>query len=131
MNNSSVFIITPPDDILKESFRILCIDLTIEQGHEISKAVTDLEYESNISIYVWKSGDPIDWLLDKNQKSDLTIFNAESIHQSLVGFIAAHKKSYYFGFLKDINEMNNNAIYCSSDFKNLLERKLTKNEKFY
>lgn len=131
MINSSAYIITPPDDIIKEGFRIVCVDLTVEQSREISTAVTDLEYEGCISIYVWKSGDPISWILDKNQKSDIIVFNAESIHQSLIGFLAAHKRSYYFGFLKDLYEINNKNIYSSSDFKTILERKLKEDEKFY
>jgi hypothetical protein len=131
MINSSAFIITPPDDITRESFRVVCVDLTVEQSQEISKAVTELDYEGYISIYVWRSGDPISWVLDKNQKSDLIIFNAESIHQSLVGFLAAYKKSYYFGVLKEIAEINDKNIYNSCDIKEILERKLKKDEKFY
>ncbi len=131
MTGNSAYIITSPDDKTVDGFKLLCVDLTPEQSQLVSNTLIKIKTDIDLAIYVWRSGDPIDWLLDKKAKSDIIVFNAESLHQSLIGYLAAHKKSYYFGILKDLNEVNNKAIYSVDFFHNLMEESLNNDEKLY
>lgn len=131
MIGSSAYIISSPDDKFVDGVRILCVDLTQEQSQLVSTTIINLNPSVDLAIYVWKSGDPVDWLLDKKNKSDLIVFNAESIHQTLTGYLAAQKKSCYFGILKDIGEINNKAIYNVDFFKTLMEEVINNDEKLY
>lgn len=131
MIGNSAYIITSPDDKIVDGFKLLCVDLTHEQSQLVSDTLTKINVESDLVIYVWKSGDPIDWMLDKKSKSDIILFNADSQHQTLIGYLAAHKKSYHFGILKDIATVNNRAIYSVDFFHNLMEESLNNDEKLY
>lgn len=121
-----ILIITPPDDILLDGIRILHVDLTDEQSQLVSSALLSFNIQNTIINYVWKINNPIDWLFDKKIKSDLIFFNADSINQTIVGYLSAHSKSYYFGNLKDLQLTNNSAIYSVNDILTLLE-KVSKN----
>jgi hypothetical protein len=131
MTGSSAYIITHPDDKIINGARLLCVDLSPEQSQLVSDTVTSLNSSSDLAIYVWRSGDPVSWLLDKKDKSDIILINADSIHQSLIGFLSAYKKSYYFGVLKDLSEVNNKAIYSVDFFYKLMEEMLNNDEKLY
>ncbi len=117
-----IIVVTPPDDTLLQGIRIAHIDLTDEQGFFVSSSLLNINYPDTIINYVWKSNDPIDWLLDKLVKSDLIIFNADSNNQTLVGWLAAQRNSYYFGNLKDLHLANDRAIYSVNDVLTLLEK---------
>lgn len=121
-----ILVVTSPDDTLLQGIRIVHIDLTDEQGFFVSSSLMKINYPDTIINYVWKLGDPIDWLLDKLLKGDLIIFNADSTNQTLVGWLAAQRNSYYFGNLKDLHIVNDHAIYSVDDILNLLE-KISKN----
>lgn len=117
-----VLIVTSPDDIHLDGVRILAVNLTPEQGQFISAAFLKLDNVfTNIVNYVWNTGDPMPWFLDKKVKSNLIIFNADA-ETTLTGYLAAHQNSYYFGNLKDLEQANNRAIYNIDQFVNLLER---------
>ncbi len=131
MIGNSAYIITSPDDKFIDGVKILCVDLVHDQSQLISNTLINLNPQCDLALYVWKSGDNIDWLLDKKDKSDIIFFNAESIHQSLIGYLAAHKKSYYFGILKDIDRINNKAIYNVDFLKTIMGDVLKNNEKLY
>jgi hypothetical protein len=62
--------------------------------------------------------------LDKKQKSDLILFNADSQNDILIGYLAAQKNSHYLGTLKSISRANARAIYASDDLKNLFTESL-------
>lgn len=105
-----VVIVTPPDDVLLDGIRILLVDLQPEQSKIISDALTQIN-DATVIAYVWKIGEDLDWLLDKKHKSQLIFFNADSQNETLVGYLAAQRKSYYFGNLKSLQSVNNSAIY--------------------
>lgn len=122
--NSSVILVTAPDDTHLDGPRVLLVDLTPAQTKFISDSLTELDYTGRIVLYVWNSGDSIEWLIDKKQKSDSIIFNADSGNDLITGYIAAQCNSYYFGILKSIGLVNNSAIYsleqCKTIFENIL-----------
>ena len=120
--SDKILVVTPPDDILLQGIRITHVDLTEEQEFFISSSLLNLNQTDTIINYVWKVGDPADWLMDKLLKSDLIIFNADSNNQTLVGWLAAQRNSYYFGNLKDLHIANNRAIYSINDISSLLEK---------
>jgi len=64
--------------------------------------------------------------LDKIQKSQIIIFNADSINQTLIGYVAGKMNSYYFGTLKSLNQVNNSVIYdvdhCKTILTNIFDR---------
>lgn len=123
-----VVIVTPPDDYLADSFRFMIVDLTEEQTKIVSSALLTLNKVGHIVCYSFKSGDSIDWFLDKKAKSDFVIFNAESENHLLVGYLAAKKNSYYFGTLKTLAKANKSAIYSVDDVVNLLTIRMENNE---
>jgi hypothetical protein len=119
-----IIAVTPPDDTLQDGNRLLLVDLNEQQMQIMSQALLKLEDFSTIITYIWKVGDDIDWLLDKKLKSDLVVFNAESIDQTVVGYMAAQPESYYYGILKGLNKSNPDAIYDIEQTVEILEKTL-------
>jgi len=124
-----ILVVTAPDDVQLDGVRILAVNLTQEQGQIISNALLQFDnFSVNILNYVWKTGDDIDWLLDKKIKSDVIIFNADTDNNTITGYLSAQSKSYYFGTLKDLHLANDRAIYSTSDVLTLLEIMVKKHE---
>ena len=121
-----ILVVTQPDDILLDGIRITHIQLTEEQSSIISTALMNFNLPHTIINYVWKMGDPVDWLLDKVAKSNLIFFNAQPPNDAsielIIGWTAAQPKSYYFGTLRDLHLANNRVIYSSDDVLFLLEK---------
>ncbi len=122
-----ILVITPPDDILLQGIRILHVNLNEEQSAIVSAALMQSTLPHNIVNYVWKMGNRVDWLLDKSTKSNIIIFNATNLNGDsglavMLGWIAAQPQSYYFGDLKDLQLVNDRAIYTSDDLLNLMEK---------
>ncbi len=122
-----IILITPPDDVLLDGLRLLTVNLDNEQSNILSKSLLNLEIESNVIVYVYNTSDPIEWLLDKQIKSDVILFNANSVPEMIIGYMAAQSKSYYFGTLKDLHLVNNRVIYNTEDLGSLLDRKMKRN----
>jgi hypothetical protein len=118
--------VTAPDDTLINGGRITVIDLTAEQAALVSTALTELDSIPCIVTYIWSAQDDVSWALDKIQKSQIIIFNADSINQTLVGYVASKMNSYYFGTLKSLNQVNNSVIYdvdqCKTILTNIFDR---------
>lgn len=114
-----VLVVTSPDDVLIDGYRILVAGLTPEQSKIVSDTLLKIKYSGNVILYLWDTGDN-EWLLDKKHKSDLIIFNADHENQALVGYMSAQKNSHYFGHLKFLASANAKAIYASEDLENLL-----------
>lgn len=114
-----VTIVTPPDDVFNIGFRILTVDLSIEQLNEVSKALKNLDANCNLIVYVYKAEQNINWLLDKVYKSNCIIFNADSNNQTLVGFLASQHRSSYFGDLRDIKEVNKSVVFSHKDCEDI------------
>ena len=123
--SNKIIVVTPPDDIQVDGLRILLVDISSEQSAIMSDALTKLKSIPNIITYMWNSTDNYDWLIDKKQKSDLIIFNANSENNIIVGYLAAQKNSYYFGELKILNKVNDSAIYTIDQLFTILEDKIT------
>lgn len=116
-----ILVVTPPDDTFLQGVRIAHVDLTDEQSFFVSNSLLKSQLSNNIINYVWKVGNPTDWLFDKLLKSDIIIFNASSLNQTLVGWLAAQRNSIWFGDLKDLQAVNDRAIYNTNDILTLLE----------
>lgn len=124
-----VIIVTPPDDTLLDGIRFLAVDLDQSQTQVLSSSLSKLVSMPNIIVYIWNTGDSVDWLFDKKQKSEVIVFNADSQNDLIVGYLAAQKESYYFGNLKSLNAVNNSAIYSVEDCFVFLERMIDKYDK--
>jgi hypothetical protein len=123
-----VIIVTVPDDFLPDSFRFLIYDLTENQTQIISESLLRLNKVGNIVVYSARPTDSIDWILDKKLKSDFIIFNADSFDDTMIGYFAAQRNSYYFGTLKKLNKINKSAIYSVEDVVELLTFRMENNE---
>lgn len=117
---NQVTLVTSPDDVLHDGIRIVLVNLTGEQTQILSEALLSIESLPPIVLYVWQTGDPVEWLFDKRLKSNSIIFNADSDNDLVTGYIAAQLHSFYFGTLKELGKINNRAIYSIDDLKNLL-----------
>ena len=124
--SDKVLLVTAPDDTPIDAIRLLLVDLTPEHTQLISDALNEFTAIPNIVAYIWRSSDPVDWLLDKKHKSHGIIFNADSEDHMITGYMAAQSNSHYFGMLKTLRNVNNNAIYnvndCASLINNLIIR---------
>jgi len=114
-------LVTEPDDIQLDGCRILLVDLTDNQNQFVSNALNTIKSVNNIIIYV-ANNSSIDWVLDKKNKSQIIIFNADSDNHLLVGYLAAHKISHYFGNAKILSKANNRVIYTVDELVNLIEK---------
>jgi hypothetical protein len=123
-----VLVVTPPDDVMLDGFRLLLVDLNADQTKTVSDSLLNISSDITIITYLWTSKDSVDWLLDKKIKSNLIIFNADSQNDLIVGYIAAQKKSHYFGTLKSLGGANAKAIYASDDCESLITFNLNNHE---
>jgi hypothetical protein len=124
-----VLIVTDPDDTVLDGYRILLVDLTIEQSQAVSLSLLNISLPSRIVLYSWNSNDNIEWLLDKKVKCNTVLFNADSHNDLLVGYLSAHPNSYYFGQLRLLAGANNSRIYGQEDCQSTLDYVITKNGK--
>jgi hypothetical protein len=129
--SDKILIVTPPDDTLLNGIRILHVELNEEQSQIASSALINSNTQHTIINYVWKMGDSVEWLMDKVIKSDFILFNADTPNNGatelIIGYIAAHANSYYFGNLRDLNLVNKSVIYNSDQIINILENHTNKN----
>jgi len=124
-----VLIVTDPDDTLLDGYRILLVDLTLEQSQLVSLSLLNTSLNNRVILYSWNSGNAIDWFLDKKSKCDMILFNADSYNDLVVGYLSAQVNSYYFGELKLLAGANNSRIYAQEDCEKLLGNKIANNEK--
>ncbi len=115
-----VILVTDPDDIQIDGIRILLVDLNVDQNQTVSDSLARAEGFGNIITYIWRTGDSVDWLLDKKHKSELIIFNADSENDIIIGYMAAQKYSYYFGTLKNLSMANSRNIYNADDVTQII-----------
>jgi hypothetical protein len=126
--NDRIILVTPPDDVHYTGLRILLVDLAQEHTQFISDVLTKTENVPTIISYVWNTGDDVAWLIDKKEKSDLIVFNADSHNQTIAGFLSAYSISHYFGTLKDLQLVNNSAIYSVEQFVEIFNYTVKKYE---
>lgn len=103
-----------------DAFRVLLVDLTHPQSQLVSDSFNSIELAVNIVVYVWNCDSTMEWLIDKKHKSNLVIFNADSLNAELVGYLAAQHNSHYMGTLRSIGITNTRAMkdqsQCSEIF---------------
>ncbi len=108
---NKIVLVTAPDDVIEMGRRISVVDLEGDQSNELSEALKILDLPDTVIIYKWNVGDSVDWLVDKIYKSDAVIFNADSLDQTLIGFLAGQKNSAYFNNLRSLNNVNRSILY--------------------
>ena len=126
--SDKVLLVTAPDDTPIDAIRILLVDLTPEHTQVISDALNEFTSIPNIVTYIWRTGDPVDWMLDKKHKSHCIIFNADCANHMILGYMAAQSNSHYFSTLKTLQSVNNNAIYNVNDCVNLINNLIIRYE---
>lgn len=126
--SDKVFLVTAPDDTPIDAIRILLVDLSPEHTQLISDAFNQFVSIPNIVTYIWRHGESTDWLLDKKHKSHSIIFNAESEDHTIVGYMAAQSNSHYFGTLKTLFRVNNNAIYTADEVVSIVNNLIVRYE---
>lgn len=127
---NKVSLVTDPDDVLEDSFRILLVGLTQAQTTVISDSLHRINEMPNVVIYVWKN-ESLEWLFDKKNKSHLIVFNAEMEQSELAGYLSAHSRSHYFGILKSLGIINNRVVHDSDEFQIILQKYILTYEQQY
>mgnify|MGYP001552584133 FL=1 len=114
--------VTAPDDILSPGKRLLTFDLNVEQSQILSDVLKNLSFETDLILYVWKNGEPEEWLIDKMLKSDLILANSSTLNQIMFGYLLANKnKTHYFDYPTSLSFINNNQIHSEDLLTQLLE----------
>ena len=120
-----ITVVTAPDDVLMDGKRILAYSLSVEQKKMISDLLYNFEQHANTIIYVANGQEDPRWVLDKKQKCSIIIFNAETINQTMVGYLSAQTNSYYFGELRTLSSVNNNKINEKQQLTKIMEDLIT------
>jgi hypothetical protein len=121
----NIIVVTPPDDIHHDGFRLLLVDLSPDQFQIVSDSLLNLKSLPNVVVYSWNSNDLDEWLLQKKKKSDLIIFNANSSCDSLIGYLTAQINTYYFGTLRSLATVNNRVLYNTDQCIEVLDNYIT------
>ena len=122
---NKITLVTYPDDVLFDAFRILTFDLTQDQSALVSYALNQINLSDQTILYIANGNHSCEWTLDKKQKCSIIIINAESTDQTMVGYLAAKKNCYYIGNLRSVSSVNNRSIITIDDLKTIMEDKLT------
>jgi hypothetical protein len=123
-----VLVVTHPDDVLDDCFRLLLVDLTQEQLQTVSNVLTRLTTDAAIITYIWNSQISTDWLIDKKHKSQWIIYNAESNDQAIVGYLTAQRNSSYFGTPRSLKGVNKSTILSVDQCQTIIETAVGKYE---
>jgi hypothetical protein len=118
--NDTVSIVTYPDDIQTDALRVLTYDLTPEQSQLISNTLQNLDLPNTV-IYVAKTGDDPQWVVDKKHKCVIVILNANSEDQTTAGYLLAQPNCYYFGSSK-LSVANSKEILEQQHINNIMEK---------
>ena len=68
----NILVVTPPDDIHTDGFRLLLVDLTPDQSHIVSDSLLQLKSLPSVVVYSWKSDDLDEWLLQKKTQKQVS-----------------------------------------------------------
>lgn len=129
--SDKILLVTVPDDVVEDAFRILLVSLTLDQNSFVSSVLTEVESRNKIVFYIWNDSDPVSWLFDKKSKSNLIIFNAESNRQNIIGYMSAQPNSYYLGNLRDLNIINSSVLMDKELLVEILENEIGKYERLF
>lgn len=129
--SDKILLVTVPDDVIEDAFRILLVDLALDQNSFVSSVLTEVESRNKIVFYIWNESDPVSWLFDKKSKSNLIIFNAESNRQNIIGYMSAQPNSYYLGNLRDLNIINSSVLMDKELLVEILENEIGKYERLF
>ena len=123
---SKIVIVTDPDDVAINGFRMLLVDLNEDQLAIVSKCLEEVDNTISVVIYMWASGNSTEWLHDKKLKSNCVICNATSISQTVIVYLIASANTHYFGMLPALAHVNPNIIFGQEDCKAVIETEITK-----
>lgn len=121
---NKVFLVTAPDDVTYDSKKIICVGLDENQREIVSQTLQRFESLPTTVLYVWNNHESQEWLLDKKQKCDLILFNANNEDKALVGYFAAHDKAYYMGELGILSTVTNRIIHDTDQCYDLIKEKV-------
>jgi hypothetical protein len=127
MAPNNITLVSSPDDISQDGLRICLVGLSKSQSHVISDSFNLLDHLPNTIVYIWNNDD-LNWLIDKKQKSDIIIFNAEHENQELIGYFSAQPNSYYLGTLRTLEIINKRSIHDIDQLISLLKESILKYE---
>jgi hypothetical protein len=125
--SDKILLVTEPDDSLLEGIRIFLFDLDPEQYAIFSLSILDFDSVPLTVVYNSSVSTNTTWIIDKILKSDLIVFNANSLNQQIVGYLSAKPESYYFGELRELSLINNSKIFDQHQLKDILEKKFNSN----
>ncbi len=119
-----IILVSAPDDILIDGPRILLVNLAQDYSQTVSTTLLQMEnLNFPLIVYTWNFGDSTAWLFDKKLKSQMIIFDASQNNcDTINGYLAAQPNSHYFGNLKDLQDVNKNAIYNVDNLLSIFER---------
>jgi len=124
---NKVFLVTAPDDVTYDAKKIICVDLDEPQREIVSQTLQRFDTVPTTVLYVWNNNESQEeWLLDKKQKCDLILFNANSENKALVGYFAAHDNAYYIGELGTLSYVTNRVIHDTDQCHQLIKEKVYK-----
>lgn len=110
-----IILVTSPDDTVSDGMRITLVNLSRAQRNLLSAELVKLNVSFSIIIYICNQTDDVIWLIDKTRKSQLIIFNADSLTHTINGYLSAQLNSHYFGSLQDLAVVNQNKIENCSE----------------
>jgi hypothetical protein len=118
--SNKVLLVTAPDDVFEDGVRVLLVGLTPDQQQIVSNALGLLDIATTVVTYFWNPAH-IEWSIDKKQKSNLIIFNAD-YDDLVVGYLAAQSNSYYFGNLRIFGKTNTSAVYSAEQVSEIISQ---------
>jgi len=112
----NINLITPPDIIYNNSFKILIINLSIEERETLQSILINLD--NNLDIYMYDNIENLyfDWLLSLLKICDMCIINLDRLSillKTLESFIISHSHTFYMTKGENIlyPKISNNRIY--------------------
>jgi hypothetical protein len=121
---NKVYLVTAPDDVTYDSKKIICVGLDDTQREIVSQTLQRFKSMPTTVLYIWNNGESREWLLDKKQKCNIIIFNANNEDQSLVGYFAAHDNAFYMGEIGYLSRVNNKVVHDADELHKLIKEKV-------
>lgn len=112
---TDVTVITPPDKLFNNSYKILLISPGVDVRKNLSKILETST--KNVNIYLYdEDGNNIDWLLENLNQCDICIFDIDNVNpivQKFAGFIISNPRTFYLtnDHLTPYNLLSANRIY--------------------
>ena len=122
IKDGNILVVTSPDDYFDTAIRILIVDCDEVQTKTLSDLFLSLNLSEDVVVYHWRWSDSEEWLIDKINKSDLIVYNAESDNQTIVGYLLGLKYAYSIGTRRSLQKINDRAVIDVNILKQLIEK---------